>query len=136
MLDVFLSQIRSYQKKLYIIKTQIFKKLNFDLKGHLRSHKVIFVFKNIFFFDIFSFKFVSIKKFLILTYVPMDNFCPCFYVQYVYYLYTNNLYYQYTSYRKDWYDCTWIIMYIFHNQILYDFIELNRSNICLPRTNF
>ena len=43
-----------------IIKTQIFNEMNFDHKGHLRSHKVIFAFekKNVSLIS-FSFKFVS-----------------------------------------------------------------------------
>ena len=36
-----------------IIKKQIFHKMNFELKGYLKSHKVIFVFENKLFFGIF-----------------------------------------------------------------------------------
>ena len=43
------------------IKTKMFHKMNLDLKGHLRSHRVIFVFENEFFFD---FYFKSIQNFL------------------------------------------------------------------------
>ena len=47
-----------------ILKTQFFQKINFDLKGHLRSHKVIFVFKDKLFFETSYFKFLSIQYFL------------------------------------------------------------------------
>ena len=44
-----------------IIMTRIFHKDNFDLKGHLRSQKVIFVFEYKLFFDVFSLRFYLIE---------------------------------------------------------------------------
>ena len=48
----------------YIMKTQICQEIKYNLRGHKRSHKVILK-----------------PTYLIttLTYVLMNNFCPCFY---------------------------------------------------------
>ena len=48
------------------LKTQIFHKNKYDLKGHESSHRVILNF--FFFFDLNT----------TLTYILMDNFCLCF----------------------------------------------------------
>ena len=50
-------------------KRQVCHKINFDLKGHIRSHKVIFVFEVKLFFDIFflgSFIFLKVETKLFL----------------------------------------------------------------------
>ena len=50
-----------------VMNTQIFHLIMYDLIGHLRSQKVTFMF------------------ILTLTYVLMDNICPCFLLFYYFY---------------------------------------------------
>ena len=63
------------------MNTQIFHSIKYDLKGHGWSHKALLdtlflahSFINRFFDDLFTFS----DLITTLTYVLMDDFCPCF----------------------------------------------------------
>ena len=57
------------------IKTQIFHKIKYDLRGH-----VYYMEK---FYDLFTLR--PSDLITTLTHVPMDNFCPCFIFNFTYY---------------------------------------------------
>ena len=71
-------KIKVFCLKSYLIKTFnvniIFYKIKLDLEGHWRSHWITLIFK----FYVFLGIGLRIITFKTLTYVLMDNFCPCF----------------------------------------------------------